>query len=217
MNSQGVRVFRMTDRYRYSRWDGTQQVFPVHEDDLMAQLSQHVMAQGDVSAALRTMMQRGLTGRSGQKLPGIQDLLQRLKERRQETLERYNLPSVLEDIARKLAEIVDTERRGIEQRLDAVRARHREAAECAGRDAALADELLRRAEEQDHRNIERLDALPEEPAQRIRQLSDYEFTDAEARAKFQELMDSLRRAVLDQLCKDISQRLKELTPVVCAP
>ncbi len=198
-------------RYRYSRWDGTQQVFPVREDDLMSQLSQHLMSQGDVSVALRSLMQRGVQGSFGQHVPGVQEMLQRLRDRKQELLAKYNLSSALDDISKKLDDVVDTERKGITRRLEEMRDKRKAAAD-KGEDTSLADQLLRRAEERAEHSRQALDQLPKEPGERIRQLSDYEFTDPEAKEKFDKLVDSLRRSVLDRIYQDMSQRLKRVTP-----
>ena len=55
--------------YKYSCWDGTQQVFPVLQEDLMEQLSEHLVNNGDISSALRSLAQSGLRGRFGGRYP----------------------------------------------------------------------------------------------------------------------------------------------------
>lgn len=35
--------------YKYSRWDGTQDIFQVHEDDIMEELSDYLMWDGDIA------------------------------------------------------------------------------------------------------------------------------------------------------------------------
>ena len=60
--------------YRYSHWDGSQKVVELQEDELMEELCDYLLAQGDLSSALRMMMQRGMRGKP---LLGLQDLLQR--------------------------------------------------------------------------------------------------------------------------------------------
>ncbi|MBI4498321.1 MAG: hypothetical protein HY689_10515, partial [Chloroflexi bacterium] len=49
--------------FRYSRWDGSQKVIDLQEDELMDELSDYLLAQGDLSSALRMMMQRGMRGK----------------------------------------------------------------------------------------------------------------------------------------------------------
>ena len=107
-------------RARYSRWDGSQQVPDLGADEILDELSNDVMADGDVAEALRRLMERGW--RSGDPtrpdLPGLQDLMDRLARRREELRERFELGDVLGDIRRELEEIVAQERAGVERRLE---------------------------------------------------------------------------------------------------
>ena len=103
--------------YRYSHWDGTQEIFQLHEDDIMEELSDYLMWDGDIAQALQRMMQRGLSNRFGDRLRGLQDMLQQLRSRKQQELEQHNLNSILDDIRQKLDDVIRTEREGIERRL----------------------------------------------------------------------------------------------------
>jgi uncharacterized protein with von Willebrand factor type A (vWA) domain len=102
---------------RYSRWDGTQQIGGLDADEIMRALSDDLMQNGDLQRALQRLFRWGFERPDGQQVPGLQDLLNRLRQRRQEQLQRYDLGSVLEDIQEKLREIVETERAGIDRRL----------------------------------------------------------------------------------------------------
>ena len=103
---------------RYSRWDGTQQIGPLSADDLMQAMSDDLMQDGDVNRALQRLFRWGFQRPDGENVPGLQGLLQRLRDRRQEQLERYNLQSLLSDIAERIQQIVETERQGIAQRVE---------------------------------------------------------------------------------------------------
>src|SRR5262245_58156733 len=111
----------MTVYYRYSEWDGTQHLFDVHEDDLMDQLSEELLGHGDVWRALQRLFQRGMDDRFGQHVDGVQDLMQRLRRQRQNLLDRYDLSSIIEDLQKRLNEVIDTERGGMERRLQEAR------------------------------------------------------------------------------------------------
>ncbi|MFQ5860743.1 MAG: VWA domain-containing protein [Dehalococcoidia bacterium] len=198
--------------YRYTRWDGTQQPLPIHEDDLMEQLADHLMHHGDVSAALRSLMQRGVQGRFGQRLPGIQEMLQRLRAQRQEVLDRYNLDTTLDSLRRQLDEVIQTERRGIERRLQEVEERYQQLRVSEGYSPGLEEELLRRLQREAQRSRQFLDRLPPQVAETLRQLKDYEFMDDEARTKFNRLLQSLQQKVVDSLLRDLSQHLRGMTP-----
>jgi len=60
--------------FRYSRWDGTQNLSDLDADDLLAAISDDLMSDGDLWSALRRMFQRGTQDPQGQRMPGIQDL-----------------------------------------------------------------------------------------------------------------------------------------------
>ena len=103
---------------RYSRWDGTQQIGPLSADDLMQAMSDDLMQDGDVNRALQRLFRWGFQRPDGENVPGLQGLMQRLRERRQQQLEQYDLQSMLSDIKDRIDQIVQTEREGIERRLD---------------------------------------------------------------------------------------------------
>lgn len=62
---------------------------------------------GDLNAALRRLMQQGFRDRNGDELMGLREMLERLRERRREELERRDLGGVYDDIAQQLDEVVD--------------------------------------------------------------------------------------------------------------
>jgi len=54
----------------------------------------------------------------GNRLQGLRDLLQQLRQQRRNTLDRYNLSSVMDDIKKRLDELLDMERGTIDRRLE---------------------------------------------------------------------------------------------------
>ncbi len=108
---------------RYSRWDGTQQISALDADDLMKAMSDQLMRDGDLLNALRRLFWEGIDRPDGDRMPGLRELMNRLRQRRQEQLNRYDLGSILDDIREKLQDVLDTERQGIERRLDEGRER----------------------------------------------------------------------------------------------
>jgi uncharacterized protein with von Willebrand factor type A (vWA) domain len=96
--------------FRYSRWDGSQQLPAFDADDVLDALSDDILAEGDVRRALQRLMQRGLRGTRGGDVPGLRRIMERLRARRQEELERSNLDGVLDDVGRRLDEILGQER-----------------------------------------------------------------------------------------------------------
>ncbi|MDQ3780821.1 MAG: VWA domain-containing protein [Chloroflexota bacterium] len=103
---------------RYSRWDGTQEISPLSADDLMRAMSDDLMHDGDLNRALQRLFRWGFERPDGEQVPGLREMLQRLKDHRQEQLNRYDLGSVLDDVTERLRQIVELERGTIQRRLD---------------------------------------------------------------------------------------------------
>ena len=205
----------MLNGYRYSRWDGTQRIFDIDEDQLMEELSNELLAHGDLQRALRNLLQRGMENGRGERMEGLQDLMERLKGRRQQDLERYNLDSMFDDINERLQSIVETEQQGIDRR--GQEARERAAATTdessdSDMDAEQVQRLLEMLEERANRNRERLDNLPGSPGGMIRELSKYDFMDSEAQRQFHELLDMLKQSMLQNYLQSMKEQLQGLTP-----
>jgi uncharacterized protein with von Willebrand factor type A (vWA) domain len=171
--------------YRYSRWDGSQKI-DLDADELLSAMADDLLADGDPWRALRRLMQQGARLPEGQRMPGLKDLLDRLRQQRQQRLNRYDLGSSLEDIRKKLEEVVQTEREGIRQRTPEGRARQQ--------------------------REEKLEAIPPDPAGRLRDLQNYEFVSPEARQKFDELLASLRQQMMQPMFNSMQQALGNMSP-----
>jgi uncharacterized protein with von Willebrand factor type A (vWA) domain len=189
----------MTARARYSRWDGSQLGFDLDADALLEEMTDDLLYHGDLNAALRRMMQQGFRDREGRDVQGMREMLERLRERRREQLERYDLGGVYEDIARRLDEIVDEERAGIERRID-------EAQQSGDkRREEMLDELA-------HQRREELDQLPPDLAGRVSDLQQYDWMDDNARQHFEELMEELKKQLLDSMFNQLQQGMSEMSP-----
>jgi uncharacterized protein with von Willebrand factor type A (vWA) domain len=196
--------------YRYSRWDGSQQLPPFDADDVLDALSEDILAEGDVRRALQRLMQRGLRGTRGGDVPGLRRIVDRLRERRQAELERTHLDGVLDQLVVRLDRIVEQERAGIERRLrDAERAALDAAPGEAQDRARMAEQVLSRAAQQ---RRDRLDALPPDLAGRLHGLRDYEFMDPPARDAFNALTDELRQQLLQTYFQGLKEGVAGLSP-----
>jgi len=194
--------------YKYSRWDGSQQVFDLDEEDVMDSLSDDILEHGDISRALRSLFQRGLQNEQGERIGGLRDLMERLKQQRQQQLERYNLDSLMDGLKEQLKDVVDTERSGIDRRLGEARKDLEE----AGDQAEHLQAPMQLLEERAQRSQETLDGLPEGLGGVVKELSDYDFMDPEARQKFQELLDALKQQMMENLFQGIRQQLQGMSP-----
>ena len=120
---------------RYSKWDGTQQIDSISADDVMKAIADELMTDGDLMRALRQLFREGIDLPDGERLPGWWEMMQRVRQKKQEQLNRYDLGSIFEDITSRLREVIETEREGIEQRLEDANQRvdaAQDAAEVAG-------------------------------------------------------------------------------------
>src|SRR5213595_2726721 len=107
---------RPFSRYRFSKWDGSQQVSPFDPDEVMESLADDLLADGDVRNALQRILQRGFQNRSGDRTMGLQNILERLRQQRQRQLDRHDLGGVIDQIKEKLEDVLRTEREGIQRR-----------------------------------------------------------------------------------------------------
>jgi uncharacterized protein with von Willebrand factor type A (vWA) domain len=186
-------------RFSYSRWDGTQVGFDLDADSLLEEMTDDLLYHGDLNAALRRMMQQGFQDRQGRDVQGMREMLEKLRERRREQLDRYDLGGVYEDIANRLDEIVDEERAGIDRRLD-------EAQQSGDkRREELLDELAQQ------RRME-LDQLPPDLAGKVSDLQQYDWMDDNARQHFEELMEELKKQLLDSMFNQLHQGMSEMSP-----
>jgi len=77
--------------HRYTEWDGTQQVLFPTTNDLLNQLSDHLLEEEGVRRALRDLMRRGFTSEDGQRsVKGMRDFLRQADEKRRELLKKYS-------------------------------------------------------------------------------------------------------------------------------
>ena len=182
-------------KYRYSRWDGSQTGFELDAEQVLAEVADDLLYHGDLNAALRRALQNGMQAPDGRALDGLRQLLERIARRRREELERHELSGLTADIARRLDEIVDQERAGLDRR----------SGDTPGPEAPLDPAEAARRHQQ-------LDELPPDLAGRFRGLGNYDFADNEARRRFEELSEELRRQLLQNQFNRLAQGIGELTP-----
>jgi uncharacterized protein with von Willebrand factor type A (vWA) domain len=186
-------------RFRYSRWDGTQVGFELDAEDVLSEITDDLLYHGDLNAALRRMMQSGFRDRNGERVEGMRQLLEKLRRKRRDELERYDLGGVYDDIAEQLREVMDTERSGIDQLLEEARQsgdqRRQEVTEGVAQERRL-----------------QLDMVPPDLAGQVKALQDYEFTSSEARERFDELMDKLRQQLMQSYFNQMAGALQSTSP-----
>jgi uncharacterized protein with von Willebrand factor type A (vWA) domain len=195
--------------FRYSSWDGSQEPFKPGADDLMNALSDNLFEHGDMMQSLRDLFRNGMDGTDGERMQGLRDMIQRLKKERQERLESYNLDSVIDDIKEKLQEIIDLERAGVQCNLQEAKDRWEYAIPSEREEMqGPLDFVQQRAD----RSTQTLDSLPDSSAGAIKELSEYDFIDSEAREKFNALLDQLREQMVQNFAQRQSEAVQGMTP-----
>lgn len=179
----------------FSTWDGTQDPLGAEADALFDRLSEDVFHGWDFETALRRLLSQGWRDRQGHRFTGLEEMMERLRKRRQQQLERYNLDNVFKDIEEKLDSVLRQERAGIDERM---------------RNAA--DESARRILERvAATRREQLDSLPPDAAGAIRELQGYEFMDQRAEQAFQRLLEEIKQGVVDTYFKQMTQQMQQMS------
>ena len=189
----------MTWRFDYRRWDGSQESAADDADAVLAQLTDDLLANGDLQEALQRMLNRGWETPDGQQVQGLRDLLDQLRMEREELLEQGDLGGAYAEIAEELQDVLREERLGIER------------LESDARDSG--DQRRQEVTEQvaSERRME-LDLLPNDLAGQVRSLQHYEFVSSEAREHFEELMERLREEVAKTYFDQMSDALANPDP-----
>jgi uncharacterized protein with von Willebrand factor type A (vWA) domain len=189
----------MPARFRYSRWDGSQKGFDLDAEQVMAEITDDLLYHGDLNAALRRMMQSGFRDRNGERLQGLREMLENLRRKRKDTLERYDLGGVYDDIAEELRNIVSTEREALEQ----LRQQARDSGD--QRRQEVTEESV------SERQME-LDMLPPDLAGQVRSLQQYDFTSADAQQRFEQLLENLRQQLTQSYFNQMSGAMSNMSP-----
>jgi uncharacterized protein with von Willebrand factor type A (vWA) domain len=164
-------------------------------DALFDRLSEDVFHGWDFETALRRLLSQGWRDRQGSHFAGLEEMMEQLRRRRQQQLERYNLDSVFKDIEEKLDSVLRLERAGMDERLQ-----------------SASDESAQRIlEKVVGKRREQLDKLPADAAGAIRELQEYEFMNPVAEQAFQRLLDEIKQGVVDTYFKEMTSQLSQMS------
>jgi uncharacterized protein with von Willebrand factor type A (vWA) domain len=168
-------------RFRYSRWDDTQDPFgpDVPAAELLEELSEDILSGAGAEGALSRLMRRGLQGR----FTGLDAVRARLRERRAREQSALDLQGPLEQIREAIEEVVERERTALSFEPD--------------EDARIRETFL--------------EALPPDVPGRIKELTDYRFRDPNAQRMFDELMARLREEVMGAYFRTMAQGMRGLS------
>lgn len=194
-------------RFRYSRWDGSQKGFELDAFDVMAELADDLMYHGDPMAALRRLMQDGFEDRNGERVEGLREILDKLKQEREDRLQNFDLGGVYDEVNSELSDLMSQEQQSLADRqaLADMELGDPDASAATKRDADLAKETTTSKQMQ-------LGMLPDDLAGKVRGLQNYEFESNEAQQRFDDLLDQLRQQLVSQQFEQMSGAMENMSP-----
>ncbi|MCZ6782740.1 MAG: hypothetical protein O7G30_05460 [Proteobacteria bacterium] len=165
--------------FRYSRWDGTQDEFSLDAGHALDALSDLMMEGLDAAEALEWMREHGfeLAGLN-MRVMGLEELLEELRAEAESLYQRYRMDRALDDVARRLDDILDREQAALHER--------------HGYESARMNDFLEK----------RIDAGG--LADTVERFREHEFEDESAGEDFQQLLAELDR--LQRLEEFLEQR-----------
>ncbi len=173
----------MGARYGYRRFDGTGDDDELDAEALLEALTDDLLESGDLSDALNRLLRQGMRTPDGQRLEGLQRLMERTRKRRKELLERGDPDEQFAAFRERLEEVEATERAALVELADEAEASGDE------RRRAVTDDVVA------ERRVA-LDVLPDRFAERVDALRHYEFVSSEAREQLESLLAELREQLL---------------------
>ena len=182
-------------RFTYSKWDGTQKLSELDANSLIEALGDELIEHGDPNSALRRLIQQGLDFEGG-RMEGIREILEKLHQKKEEKVEQHNLGGIYDEINGALAEVIDTERTSLETiEKQLVKDQRRQEINKASVEARL-----------DQLNILEHENLPN----RVRELNNYDFTSTEAAQRFEELLEELRKQLMQQAIDQMAGEINDM-------
>jgi len=166
--------------YRYGAWHGGRDPLepPFDVRRALDEIGDDVLAGASPGEALRRLLQQGTGDPDG--LRGLDELRRKVRRQARQARRRGRLDGTLEQVRELLDRALAAERREL---------------------FPDPDDSARFAEAQ-------LDALPDDPARAVRELSDYQWRSDEARQAYEEIKDLLRREVLDSQFRGMRDALR---------
>jgi uncharacterized protein with von Willebrand factor type A (vWA) domain len=164
---------------RYTEWDGTQQL-RFSTDRVFEKLAEYLSCTDDVQQAFEWLLRHGLDVEEAHVI-GLEELLDQVRSEMRARYERYNLDHALDELRRRLDELLALERATLNDR--------------GAEDPAV---LAKR---------QQIDRVPQRLSDAIEYLRGYDFEDDAAATQFQDLLDELESI---RACEEFQRRYGEL-------
>ncbi|MEX0756495.1 MAG: hypothetical protein WD204_00970, partial [Acidimicrobiia bacterium] len=167
---------------RYSRWDGTQN--PLEPELPIDELADRLAEDVLDGWGIDNALRRMLQEGMSGRFEGLRDIRERIRRLRAEQESRSGRPDPLAEFRERLEQIKADERAAL--------------AEYPSEDARFAELAL--------------ETLPDNMASQIRQLREYDWASNQAREGFEQLLDAVRRQMLDASFRQVSESMQNLSP-----
>ncbi len=166
--------------YRYGAFHGGPDPLAAPPDAGVGvdELAQRILGGQSVGEALRELLREGMQGRRG-----LQEMSERIRQRRSELERSGHLDGLLADLRDLLDTALESERAALFPD--------------PSDDARFREALL--------------DNVPDDIGRAVRELASYDWRSAEARAAFEEIRERLQRDVVDQQFKDLTQGIDAMS------
>lgn len=182
----------LSSQHTYVQWDGTDDL-AVDANSVLDALAEDLLRDGNLDLALQKAFRWGMQQPDGGYSQGLRDLLERLKQQREQLLEQFDFDSVLGDIPERLKDIIDRERETVESRIDAA---EQAGGSEAGNDRERLQEFL-------SKKRDFLDQLPSDAPGQISSLKQHDFLDRQAGQDFEALIQELQQQVGNALFQNL--------------
>jgi uncharacterized protein with von Willebrand factor type A (vWA) domain len=165
----------------------------------------------------------------GSGFEGIRELIERLKQQSRERLERYNLASLVDELKKRLEDILQMERdalapqrpTGEQSALGQEGTPSMSGAPESGREQGQRGAQWQQGQQGQRgqagagdrqQRMQFLEGLPPDFASRVKALNSYEFFDPAAQQAFDELLDMLKQQAMGNMFREMAQRMANMTP-----
>ncbi len=185
------------NHFNYSKWDGSQESLFATDSDLLDQIIDDIIFHGDVNAALRRLLRQGFTKENGREVMGIQDILDLIKEKKQELKDRVDPLMIYDDVETKLDQIIETEKNQINNLKQLLENSTNTRQKDIANEALTLKELS-------------LEFLGEDIASKINSLNSYDFSSSEAEKLFEKLKEEITQRLLERYLDDMQNAVDSM-------
>jgi len=169
--------------YRYSRWDGSQDV-DLRWEKLTTELFDRFLETGDFSLAMEWLLRQGFDfDMDGFEMQGLNKMIGELLRLRRDILERFSLSQLGKEVQKRLDQILNLERAAISGRFEEARRNYQ----------ADPSEANRKQMEDLFQREGRLANLPPRLKNALESLKNYDWLSPEAEKRFKELTQRIQQ------------------------